>query len=206
MAQCITREFMNRLEIKKLLACLEMTYSNFNVEDEKRTFMVDTWLNFLGKYQYTDVSAALTEYIETSNSSFAPSVSQLIGIVKKHKDIPIKICLLGAAEAWGMVRKALQNSTYNCEEEFKKLPKLVQKAIGSANQLQVWAMDDEYNEGVTSSVFKKNYEQICQQELKFNELTDQQKTGVNTVRQQLLEGAELSEINLEVSNKAIETF
>lgn len=199
-------EEMNRVEVQKILMQIEVIYPSFKNGITNPTALIDIWHKFLEKYEYADISTALVEYVDTSNNSFAPSISQLIGIVKKHKDIPIKISLLGAAEAWGMVRKALQNSTYNCEEEFKKLPKLVQKAIGSANQLQVWAMDDEYNEGVTSSVFKKNYEQICQQELKYNELTDQQKIGVNTVRQQLLEGAELSEINLEVPGKAIETF
>ena len=195
---------MTRIEVQKVLATLDMIYSNFKVDDA--TAMVDIWHRFLQKYEYADISAAIDEYVETSGSSFAPNVSQLIGIVKKHTVIPIKLSLLSSAEAWVMVRKALERGTYHYKEEFENLPRMVQKAVGAAEQLQVWATDDDYNESVISSVFKKNYENICKQELEYKDLTDQQKLGVNVAKQKLLEGEELSEIDFNAPSKAIETF
>jgi hypothetical protein len=185
---------MNRLEVQKILASLDLTYSNFKVEDNKKTLMVDTWHKLLEKYDYADVSAALMEYIGTSNSAYAPSVSQLIGIVKSHKTIPVKLSLMNSAEAWEMVRKAMQNSAYNCVVEFEKLPKLIQKAVGSANQLQVWATDEDYNEGVISSVFKRNYEEVCSKETQYTKLTPQQKAGVDQLKDRLNRGEELRDI------------
>lgn len=185
---------MNRIEVQKILMEIEVIYPNFKNGITNPTALIDIWHKFLQKYEYADISTALIEFVETSNNSFAPSISQLIGIVKKHKDIPIKISLLGAAEAWGMVRKALQNSAYNCEVEFEKLPKLVQKAVGSANQLQAWATDEDYNEGVISSVFKRNYEEVCNKEMQYTKLTPQQRAGVDQLKDRLNRGEELRDI------------
>lgn len=196
---------MNRIEVQKILMEIEVIYPNFKNGITNPTALIDIWHKFLQKYDYADISTALIEFVETSNNSFAPSISQLIGIVKKHKDIPIKISLLGAAEAWGMVRKALQNSAYNCEAEFEKLPKLIQKAVGSANQLQVWATDEDYNEGVISSVFKRNYEEVCNKEMQYRELTPEQKQGVDSIRQQILDGKDLNDICSPSANLLLES-
>ena len=185
---------MNRLEIQKLLAGMEMLFANFRVEDERKTAMIDTWLGFLEQYDYADVKSALMEYVETSNSSFAPSMPQLIGIIKKHKVIPVKLSFLEPAEAWALVRTALQRSAYESEAQFQKLPKMVQKAVGSANQLHVWATDDEYNEGVIASNFKANYKGVCERELQYKDLTAHQREGVENLRNRLNAGEDLQKL------------
>jgi len=185
---------MNRLEIQKLLAGMEMLFANFRVEDERKTAMIDTWLGFLEQYDYADVKSALMEYVETSNSSFAPSMPQLIGIIKKHKVIPVKLSFLEPAEAWALVRTALQRSAYESEAQFQKLPKMVQKAVGSANQLHVWATDDDYNEGVIASNFKANYKVVCDRELQYKDLTAHQKEGVDNLRNRLNAGEDFQEL------------
>ena len=185
---------MNRIEVQKILMEIEVIYPNFKNGITNPTALIDIWHKFLQKYEYADISAALIEFVETSNNSFAPSISQLIGIVKKHKDIPVKICLLGSAEAWDLVRKALQSSAYNSAAEFEKLPKLIQKAVGSANQLHIWAIDSDYNEGVISSVFKRNYEEVCNKEMQYRDLTPEQKQGVDLIRNQIMNGTELKDI------------
>lgn len=198
---------MNRFETKKILASIDMIYSNFQVENSE--LMADTWHRFLQKYEYADISAALEEYVENANSAYAPNVSQLIGIVKKRKTIPVKLSFLNSAEAWSLVRIALQNSTYNSENEFNHLPKMVQRAVGSANQLQAWATDDEYNEGVISSNFKRAYEAVCNAELKYMELTEKQKQGLEKLEDRLMNGEDLREIiaarTASKPEKAIET-
>ena len=184
---------MTKFEVKKILASIDMIYSNFQVENSE--LMADTWHRFLQKYEYADISAALEEYVENANSAYAPNVSQL--------------SFLNSAEAWSLVRIALQNSTYNSEHEFNHLPKMVQRAVGSANQLQAWATDDEYNEGVISSNFKRAYEAVCNAELKYMELTEKQKQGLEKLENRLMNGEDLREIiaarTVSKPEKAIET-
>lgn len=76
---------MNRIEVQKILMEIEVIYPNFKNGVTNPTALIDIWHKFLQKYEYADVSTALGEYIESSNSSFAPSVSQLIGLVKKKR-------------------------------------------------------------------------------------------------------------------------
>ena len=65
---------------------------------------------------------------------------------------------LNEIEAWTLVSKALRNGYYGAEEEFAKLPPIVQKAVGSPAQLRMWATTDESSvESVISSNFMRTY-------------------------------------------------
>lgn len=111
-----------------------------------------------------------------------------------------------SSEAWAAVRNALQNSAYNSTAEFNALPRMVQKAVGSANQLHTWAVDKDYNESVISSVFKKSYDIICQRELAYMELSPQQKKGVEKLSGRLASGEDLREIINKTFEKGTDTF
>ena len=193
---------MTRSDVQKILATIEMMFSSFKVDDP--TAMVDIWHSFLEPYEYVDISSAIGEYVKTSNSTYAPSISQLIGIVNKNKKVPMHLSLIQDSDAWALVRIALQNSTYHASEEFEKLPSMVKKAVGSANQLYAWACDDNYNESAISSTFKRSYREICKKELEYSELTDQQKKCVDYAKQQLLDGAEFSDIDFNHNTTLIE--
>lgn len=168
---------MTRDEVKKILAVMFATYSNFKVND--MTVAVNAWEWALEEYSYQDISIALREYIMTSNSGFAPSVSQLIGLVNKPKEMALENSFQGEGEAWAMVRKALSNSAYHSQEEFEALPELVRKALGSASILKTMALDSDFNESVESSNFKRQYRQLVDQEKEFQRLPIelQQKIG-----------------------------
>jgi hypothetical protein len=76
---------------------------------------------------------------------------------------------LSELEAWGMVRKAIRNSIYHSEEEFDKLPKTVQAAVGSHTNLREWAqMDTDTVESVEASHFVRNFRVAQERE---NEMT-----------------------------------
>ena len=66
----------------------------------------------------------------------------------------------GEVEAWGLVKNAIRNSTYNSVEEFEKLPKAVQLTLGSPSVLKEWAMSEENGmEKVVASNFMRAYRQ-----------------------------------------------
>ena len=151
---------MEREEVKKLLMTLDVTYANFKLDPATLSFTVDSWLMFLGDYDSKDVLTALKTFINTSNSAFAPSPSELIGLINKPQELATE----SGAEAYSLVRKAIANSTYNSEAEFNKLPPLVQKAVGSAEMLHYWATNEYFAEGTVMKSFLDNYKQVIKRE------------------------------------------
>lgn len=128
------------------------SYSNFRPNDLSET--VDAWEMILSDYSYKDVSVALKAYILSDVSGFAPSIGQLvskIGMIQNKKE-------LNEMEAWALVSNALRNGTYGAAEEFEKLPEIVQKAVGSPENLRNWAQTDVGSvENVIQSNFIKTY-------------------------------------------------
>lgn len=78
--------------------------------------------------------------------------------------------ILNELEAWSLVEKAIRNSIYNSQEEFSKLPPLVQKAVGSPNVLRLWAADGSYSEQVASSNFMRSYRNEAKKQEEYEKL------------------------------------
>ena len=152
---------MNRDEAKRIIQIMVATYPNYKPNDLSNT--VDIWHMMLEDYSYGEIAAALKAYISTDTSGFAPSVGQVID--KLHT---LKTTAQGnnltESEAWSMVYKAICKANYYAEEEFAKLPPLVQKAVGTPAQLRMWANDPEFNVGVASSNFNRVYRNCMERE------------------------------------------
>ena len=68
-------------------------------------------------------------------------------------------------EAWALVSRALRNGYYGANEEFEKLPPLVQKAVGSPGNLRNWAQTDAKSiENVIQSNFMRAYKTVVNRE------------------------------------------
>lgn len=142
---------MTEKEVRKLLAMTQAVYPNYNPPD--REAAVNAWLMCLSEYDNNVVMAAFKAYMTTNTSGFAPAPGQLIEILQ----VLTQPSELNELEAWSIVRKALRNCSYNSEQEFAKLPTVVQKTVGTPQQLKIWACDSEFNENVVSSNFIKTY-------------------------------------------------
>ena len=142
---------MTEKEVRQLLAMTQAVYPNYN--PPSREAAVNAWLMCLSEYDNNVVMAAFKAYMTTNTSGFAPAPGQLIEILQTLTQ-PSE---LNELEAWSIVRKALRNCGYNSEQEFAKLPTVVQKAVGTPQQLKIWACDSEFNENVVSSNFIKTY-------------------------------------------------
>lgn len=127
-------------------------YPNYKPSNLSET--VDVWNMMLEEYSYSKISTALKAYVHSDTSGFAPSIGQLIN--KLHEvQSPQE---LNEMEAWLLVSRALRNGTYGAVEEFNKLPPLVQKAVGSPDNLRNWAQtDSESIENVVQSNFMRTY-------------------------------------------------
>lgn len=143
---------MNSVEIKKLFAVMMATYPNFNPNNID--LAIEVWQDALDEYTYQQASVALKAYIKSDTSGFAPTPGQLIAnihIINKPQE-------LNEQEAWSLVSKALRNGTYGAEEEFAKLPPLVQKAVGHPNNIHNWSQSDFSEiETVIASNFMRTY-------------------------------------------------
>lgn len=148
---------MTREDTKKMLMWMDNAFPNFKITNVSLT--IDTWQQFLAEYPIDMVSAAMTTYIKTSGSGFAPSISQLIGCMTKAEEAAV----MTEIEAWTLVRKAINRSIYYSKEEFDKLPELVKKTVGDPAQLRNWAMEDERNvETVIASNFQRTYRLVVE--------------------------------------------
>lgn len=146
-------------DARKIIAVMLVSYPNFKPIDTE--LMATTWADMLNEYSYEQVSVALKCYITTDTSGFAPSIGQLIDKLKTVEQ-PQE---LNELQAWGLVRKAINNSGYHSEEEFAKLPPLVQKAVGTPGQLKQWGLSDiESMETVAQSNFMRTYRAVAKRE------------------------------------------
>ena len=79
-------------------------------------------------------------------------------------------------EAWNLVYKAIQSASYHAQENFDKLPPILQKLVGSPNQLREWAqMDTETLKSVVSSNFNRSYTARVKQEKEYQVLPQSNK-------------------------------
>lgn len=128
------------------------TFPNYHPVDLTAT--VNTWTIMLEEYSYEEVSMALKAFVTSDTSGFAPSTGQLIERIKTISTPQS----LSETEAWLLVSKALRNGSYGAQEEFEKLPPIIQKCIGSPTQLRNWAQTkNESVENVIQSNFMRTY-------------------------------------------------
>ena len=135
---------MTLAETKKILAVMGIYYPNYHPHNPE--LVVSAWHEVLGDLSYGQISMALKIYARTDTSGFAPTPGQLIDCISIKGDSP--------EEAWAMVSKALSNGIYGFREEFDKLPPMIQKAVGKAENLREWAMMDS---STVQSVIHSNF-------------------------------------------------
>lgn len=143
---------MDREETKKIIRIMCASYPNYKPTDISET--IDVWASMLSEYTYEHIAVALKSYIATDTSGFAPSIGD---IIQKANSL-VGNGELNEIEAWTLVSKAIRNGYYGAEKEFEKLPPTVQKAVGSHEQLRLWATTDNKSiETVVASNFMRTY-------------------------------------------------
>ena len=145
---------MTEKEVRQLLAMTQAVYPNYN--PPSREAAVNAWLMCLSEYDNNAVMAAFKAYMTTDTSGFAPSIGQLVDKLHTIQN-PQELTEL---EAWSLVSKAIRNGLYGADEEFAKLPPLVQQAVGQPRCLTEWAMLGAEDKAVTQSNFMRSYRTV----------------------------------------------
>lgn len=143
-------------ETLAIMGVLKAAYPTY-YKDMKRSeaeSIVALWSEMFKDEQASVVAAAVKMHIATDSKGFPPHIGAIKTAIGKIKQ-PNEMTEL---EAWGLVQKALRNGIYGSEQEFKKLPPVVQRIVGSHNQLREWArMEADVVNSVVASNFQRSY-------------------------------------------------
>lgn len=115
---------------------------------------VTLWFDIFKNYPREVVNAAAVAFMATDTKGFMPNVGQIVEQIhrmnRKNDRTP--------DEAWRLVYKAIQNSTWGAAEEFAKLPEDIQRFVGHPDQLRSWAlMDADVVQSVIASNFQRSF-------------------------------------------------
>ena len=169
---------MTREETVKIIRIICGSFPNFKPSDLSET--VDIWNMMLDEYTYNQIAGALKSYILSDSTGFAPSIGQLIAKVKTIEE-PAQ---LNETEAWGLVSKAIRNGYYGAVEEFSKLPPLVQKAVGTPDNLRNWSQTNlESVETVIQSNFLRAYRAEAKRAAEISKMPSDIKTMIENTSQ-----------------------
>jgi hypothetical protein len=138
------------------MAVLETAYPMFYAKktQQEREDAIKLWAEMFADEPGEVVAMATKALIKSRVSTFPPGIGE---ITEKIQQI-MQPDQMTELEAWGLVVKAVSNSTYNSGEEFKKLPPVVQRLVGAPSQLKEWAaMDSETLNSVVASNFQRSY-------------------------------------------------
>lgn len=152
------------------------------------------WHDFFKDHPKQIVYAAAKAFMATDTKGFMPNVGQLAEQIRKLSS-PQE---MSAAEAWGLVSKALRNSTYGAAEEYAKLPTAIQRVVGSPEQLKEWAMmEAEIVQSVVSSNFQRSFKVRQERDKEFEKLPGDVKAFASQIANGVLgrlEGAGYAEL------------
>lgn len=148
---------MTREQFKVLVKAMKAVYTNPGFIPDQDAF--DVWYSMLKDLDYAVASWAIQMHMQTEE--YPPTVS---GIRKQSVKITENAENdLNETEAWSFVLKAIRRSTYYSEEEFLKLPAIIQRSVGSPRQLREWATLEDVD-GKTLTVLQSNFQRTFRAE------------------------------------------
>lgn len=147
---------MEKKEIVKIMGTLKAAYPNSfrKMSEDDYKAMIELWDRQFKDYDYKIVMMAIDSIISSDTREFYPPIATIKEMIYKltHQDE------MTEQEAWLLVKRALRNSGYHAREEFDKLPEVIQRLVGSPQQLYDWSMmNTDQVDTVVASNFMRSY-------------------------------------------------
>lgn len=174
---------MTDSEVKKLIYVVKATYPRYYEKFTQADYenMLISWSMCLEEYTYAQASAGLKAFLKLDTKGYPPVVGQIIEQIQKLNP---ETEIMGALEAWQLVYKAICNSNYNSDSEFKKLPPLCQKVIGTPANLRSMAnMEIDTVMGVEQSHFIRQYNENVKREKELMKVAPEMRVGIDQARE-----------------------
>lgn len=147
---------MTREETIKILSVLRGAYPAFyrDITKQEAESTIALWESMFEEEPYELVGAAVKAFISGDGKGFPPAIGQIkerIRQITAPKEMTEQ-------EAWAIVSKAIQKSTYGSVEEFAKLPPEIQAVVHDPGQLRQWAIGSADDlETVVASNFMRSF-------------------------------------------------
>lgn len=180
---------MTKKEMAEIIAIMQSNYPDDfrGMSDKAMNGKINLWFMQFRDDDYKEVLAAVMAHIATDTNRFMPPV----GVIKAKLVEIRNPDEMTEMEAWGLVQNALRNGYYGAKEEFDKLPPVVQRLVGSPNQLREWSqMDSETVSSVIASNFQRSYKVRAAKEREFLALP----SAVQQTMEQIAAGMKLPEL------------
>ena len=171
---------MKREEIIVALSLIKTAYPRFytDMTESEVEDTVQLWTSIFKDDNKTVVIQAIEAMITTLR--YPPTIAD----IKEKIQTLTKSNELTELEAWNLVSKAIANSSYNAEQEFYKLPPLVQKTLFNSQQLRQWGlMDIETVQSVIQSNFMRSYRENKESKERYDALPESAKQMMNDIHQ-----------------------
>ena len=188
---------MTRDDTLDLLSVLKAAYPNFYKDMTRKDadHVIDLWTEMFKDEPVQLVALAVKRHIATDTKGFPPHIGAIKDAIVKIQQ-PEEMTEL---EAWNIINDALRNSLYNSQKEFDKLPPVIQRLVGSPNQLREWAqMDSDTVSSVVASNFQRSYKARAAQERELLTLP----TAVRQTMEQIAERVKMPELPSDVDLEA----
>ncbi len=157
---------MTEKETARIMAIMQTVYPDSfkGLTTEALGVTVKVWAKVFEDDRAEIVQAAVMAHISGSTERFIPSPGaikqRIIGMTTDADMTP--------QEAWQLVNAATKRGLHYSREEYAKLPPVVQRIVGSPEQLKEWAgMDAETVQSVVASNFQRSYATRAKQEREY---------------------------------------
>lgn len=176
---------MNKAETIKILGRIKTVYPNFTPNTEEETKMqIEIWQEMFANDSCDIVLQAVNSVI--TSSEYPPTIAA----IKEKINLITKPSELSEIEAWNIYYKAICNSGYNENEEWRKLPEQI-KAITSPRQMHdLGQMENDSVMTVEKSNFVRAYRTQIERKKEFDQLPESAKK----MREKLLSMCETKQI------------
>ena len=182
---------MTREETLAVMSVLKAAYPGF-YRDMKRSEaegIVSLWEEMFRDDPAQVVGMAVKAHIAGDGKGYPPTIGaikQAVAKLTRPKELD-----MSELEAWGLVRRAVQNGIYGAQKEFDALPPVVQQCVGSPSQRKEWALlEEDVVASVVASNFQRSYRARAAQAKEFLALP----ADVRSAMQQLGAGLQLKSL------------
>ena len=168
-------------DFMKLVAVLRAAYNSDKFMPDKQSALV--WYEMLKDIDYPVLMQGCYKLIQSS--PYPPTIADIRASCASLQAVE----RLSDLEAWAMVRKALSNGTYGAEQEYAKLPPLVQRAVGTPAVIREMAQADmESVATVFQSQFLRAYRAEVQRAVDMAKLSPKIRTLLEGTAATMIEG------------------
>lgn len=175
---------MRREEFLLIVAAIKTYYPKDNMLPTKEA--IELWYQALNDLSYDECSTALRRYVAVGK--YPPTIADI-----REQAAKLKPTVSNEMQAWETVLKAIKRSSYHAEEEYNKLPTLIQKAVGGHRQLREWATSETVDLTVVQSHFIRSYRQELSRQQEEVQLSPQLREAISRAQIAAGNGLQITE-------------